>query len=259
MTRLSLASAVFAALLALSACGSDAGSSDASTEATTSTVADDATTTTVETQNDTADAVDDGSDDGLDGSDDGTEDGDVESDDSSGKAITSLDELPSECREVMGDFLRAIEPTVSQVDWETATMADMERLTGEIDTATTDFDTRLEEAGCDDFEPGDDDTSFAIMIELAEKEAPGTVGWLMFIETFVAGFDDEAATSADVPADCDGALAYVENLTTDAETMMELPMGEVMNVGAAVETIQSECSLEQSAAFFEEYADFFGG
>ncbi|MEZ5377617.1 MAG: hypothetical protein R2733_14020 [Acidimicrobiales bacterium] len=257
MSRLTLTSAAFAAVLALSACGG--GSSSAGDEAsdteTTTAVADDA-----ESSDSTEDAESD-----SDSSDSGSSDassGEGESDDggdSSGATIRSLDDLPSECRDAIGDFLRTIEPTVSEIDWENATLADMEEIGTALDEPGTEFETRMADAGCEDIQPDSDEESVALMIELAEQEAPGTVGFLTFISSFATSFDEGAAASSDVPADCDGAIAYVEGLMADSESMMELPMSEMVNVTAAMEVITSECSLEESAAFLEDNTAFFGG
>ncbi len=230
MTRLSIPSLLFAALLALSACGStsDAGTSDAGTS--------DAGETTSET---TGEAASDGAD------------GDA-------SGVSTLDELPEECRQPIAEFLRAIEPAVSEVDWENATMADVEGMGSAVDAPGTELDTALADAGCEDLQPDTDAEALSMMIELAEDEAPGTVSWLRFIGTF-ASVVPGAGVSDDLPADCDGAIAYAEGLTADAESMMDLPVSELANLGAVVETIQSECSPEQANTFLETYATFVTG
>ncbi len=258
MTRFSTIAALFAALVVLSSCGSDSSvtsAADSTSETTSSTVLDDATT---------EDSVDgnDATDDEM--SDDSTSDDSSEGDDSSddgASAAVSLDDLPSECRDALADFLRAIEPTVSEIDWETATLADMETMGTDIEAPGTELDTKLAEANCPDFEPDADDGSIAMMIEFAEDEAPGTVGWLTFISTLASSVDENGISegSADLPTDCDGAIAYVEAATTQADSMMDLPLTEFTNLGAVMQTIQSECPVEQTAAFFEANADFFSG
>ncbi|MEZ5225394.1 MAG: hypothetical protein R2710_01630 [Acidimicrobiales bacterium] len=148
MSRLTLTSAAFAAVLALSACGG--GSSSAGDEAsdteTTTAVADDA-----ESSDSTEDAESD-----SDSSDSGSSDassGEGESDDggdSSGATIRSLDDLPSECRDAIGDFLRTIEPTVSKSIGRTPPWPTWRRSGTALDEPGTEFETRMADAGCED-------------------------------------------------------------------------------------------------------------
>lgn len=169
--------------------------------------------------------------------------------------IDDFDDLPSECRDLFADFLRQIEPIVSEVDWETATMADFEALTEELDVEGGSFDAQIAEANCDDYELGESPESIQAMIDFAEDEAPGAVGYLEYLAGFLedlSGLDGgaEGAGDSDVPADCDGAIAYVDALIAEHDTMMEMPVADMMSVSTAIQTISSECSPERSQEFF---------
>jgi len=164
--------------------------------------------------------------------------------------IDDFDDLPQECRDAFADFLKVIEPTVGDIDWETATMADFEALSEQLDTQSSSFDEDMEAAGCNDYEVGESAESVRAMIDFAEDEAPGAVGYLEFLASFMEGLSGDADTAADVPADCDGAIAYMEGLIAEYGTMSELAMNDMMAVGQVMGVIQSECPADQVSAFF---------
>jgi len=51
----------------------------------------------------------------------------------SGTPIRSISDVPEVCRKEMADFLRAVEPIVSSIDWSTATMADFQAIADEFE------------------------------------------------------------------------------------------------------------------------------
>lgn len=242
---------VVAAML-LAACGSDSTSeetTDAGDSASAVTPADDA-----------------GSDDG--GDDDGAsvsgpaDDGD----DSDGDTISvsSLDDIPQVCRDLMSDFLKDVEPIVSPIDWDNATLADFETISAEFEARADQFDADSDATGeCDNIDM-EDDESFDLLIEFAQDEAPGTVGFLSFISEFV----DAAATALDGGAagssieTCDEAIAFMDGLMANYDSMEEVPVTELTAM-ADVATVIFTCTPEQMAyfdspevnAFFDE---FFG-
>lgn len=234
----------------LAACGSD----DAEPAAVDAEQTDDTSDTTDAEQTDdtadveqtaaTADTTDADADSG--GDDDG---GNV--------VISDFNDLPKECRDLMTSFLKDIEPTVSQVDWDNATMADLEALAVDLEDPSTQIGDDMTAAGCDDFDFGaNDEASFDLAIDLAEREAPGVVGWLEFIRDVSSSFDTDTGvpTNADIPEDCDGAIAYVKDLMSQSASMTELPVDELMNVSSAMLAIQSQCSIQETATFFEDEA-----
>jgi hypothetical protein len=176
---------------------------------------------------------------------------DATGDDGEPIQIDDFNDLPQECRDAFGDFLRVIEPTVGDVDWDTATMADFETLSEQLDTQSSEFDREMEAAGCNDYEVGESAESVRAMIDFAEDEAPGAVGYLEFLASFMEGLSgDGGPGAADVPADCDGAIAYMEDLIAEHGTMSELAMSEMMAVGQVMGVIQSECPTDQVSEFF---------
>jgi len=250
MRYLKLCLVVTAMLLA--ACGSDTTSeatTDAGDSASAATPADDA-----------------GSDDG--GDDNGASVSGLtdEGDDSDGDTISvsSLDDLPEVCRDLMSDFLKDIEPIVSPIDWDNATLADFEAISAEFEARADQFDADSDAAGeCDNIDMEDGD-SFDPLIEFAQNEAPGTVGFLNFISEFV-----DAATTAmgDTAAGdgfetCEEAIAFMDGLMESYDSMDEVPVSELTTM-ANIATVIFTCTPEQMTyfdspevnAFFE---DFFG-
>jgi hypothetical protein len=164
--------------------------------------------------------------------------------------IDDVDDLPAECRQIMGDFLREIEPIVNAVDWENATIASLET----FDTTFTDpsdrLDAAMEASGCDRYDFGpESDTSLEFTIELARVEAPGVVAWLEFIRDL-----DATGVPDGIPTDCEGAIAFVSELIGRTSGMSEVPISQFTGVTSAMSTIQSECPTEQWTAFFEDPA-----
>lgn len=234
----------------LAACGSDTttdASTDAGDSASAATPSDDA-------------ASDDG------GDDNGASEGGTADDDSDGDTISvsSLDDVPDVCRDLMSDFLKDIEPIVSPIDWDNATLADFETISAEFEARADQFDSDSAAAGeCDNIELEDDD-SFDLLIDFAQDEAPGTVGFLTFISQFVdaaAAAMGDTATGAGVET-CEEAIAFMDELMENYESMEDVPVSELTAM-ADIATVIFTCSPEQMAyfdspevnAFFEE---FFG-
>jgi hypothetical protein len=167
--------------------------------------------------------------------------------------IDDLDDVPEECRAALADFLREIEPVVSEVDWDTATLADFETISTEIEDEGEAFDQASE--ACDEnFDFASDEESIAAMIEFAEQEAPGTVGWLEYLSAFAS---DDVAEGA--PETCDDAIAYLESLIADGvATMNDLTPDQFGLVTASFNVISTECTPEQLDEFYarEDIAAF---
>jgi hypothetical protein len=208
----------------------DADEAAAATTEATSTITADESPTTTAGETTIADEPSSMTDDGL--STEAPSD-----DDDDPIEIDDFDDLPAECRDLFADFLRQIEPIVSEVDWENATMADFESLTDQLDVESGSFDAQIAEANCDDYELGESPDSIQAMIDFLED---------------LSGLDGGTggAGAADVPTDCDGAIAYVDALIAEHDTMMEMPVADMMSVSTAITTISSECSPERSQEFF---------
>jgi hypothetical protein len=186
------------------------------------------------------------------------------SDDDTGEMIEvdDFDDLPQDCRDAFADFLQQIEPTVSEIDWDTATMADFETLTTDLQAQSESFGEDMATAGCDQYEVGESTDSIQAMIDFAEQEAPGTVGYLEFLASFLEDLSgiDGSLGAADVPTDCAGAIAYMEELIAEHSTMTEMPINDMMSVSSVVSTIGTECPPAQSQEFFarDEVTAFLG-
>jgi len=244
--------AVLVSIALLASCGGsddDEAADQTTAEAATTEEAESAATTTT-TSTSTADDVAENTDAATTEASASSAAADATGDDGEKIKIDDFNDLPEECRDAFGDFLRVIEPTVGDIDWETATMADFEALSEQLDTQSSSFDEDMEAAGCNDYEVGESAESVRAMIDFAEDEAPGAVGYLEFLASFMEGLSGDAGAAADVPADCDGAIAYMEGLIAEYGTMSELAMNDMMAVGQVMGVIQSECPADQVSAFF---------
>lgn len=168
--------------------------------------------------------------------------------------ISGLDELPQECVDAVAEFLRRIEPVVSGIDWDVATLSDFESISEQLEDETDILDEPG--AACDDFDFASDEESLQALIEFAEDEAPGVVGWLEFIGQLSA--DPTADTSADGPQTCDEAIAYIEALADDGTPMSSIPVSELGPITQAFNVITTDCDPETAAEFFDrvDIADF---
>ena len=81
--------------------------------------------------------------------------------------------LPAECAAEIGDFLVAIEPIVSNVDFESATEEEISSLGGAMEAAGGTFDPDT----CPDIEGAE---ARAAWLEIAEERAPGTRGYIEY-------------------------------------------------------------------------------
>jgi hypothetical protein len=65
------------------------------------------------------------------------------------------------------------------------------------------------------------------------------------------GGDTGGGAAGDVPQDCDGAIAYVEDLMDQHDTMMDMNISEMTNFGAVSSVITTDCSLQEMQDFFD--------
>jgi len=198
------------------------------------------------------------------------DDGEQPADDSDGSdgedmiSVSSLDDIPQSCKDLMEGFLKDIEPTVSPIDWDNATIADFETIATEFEARAEQFDTDTEaNTECDNLDM-EDEQSFDLMIEFAEDKAPGTVGFLMFVDSFAtAAVDAMDGTGAEGGFEtCDDAIAFMDGLMENYGSMDQVPVSDLTAMTSVVSVIFT-CTPEQMAyfdqpevnAFFE---DFFG-
>jgi hypothetical protein len=224
------------------------------------------------------------------GDDDAADDGDGGGGDGGG---ASLDDIPDECRELMGDFLERIEPIVEDIDWENATLDDFDEIGAEFDEEMSaieeEFGEIPEECENIDLEAGTED-SLRMITELAEDRAPGVVPFLEWQQGLMddlgelsEGLSDisipdisipdismpdismpaipDLSLPADAPQTCEDAIAYVEDLVAEHDSMMSMPIDELTAFSNAQLVISSECSLDDMTEFFNrsDIQDFLSG
>ena len=113
----------------------------------------------------------------------------------------------------------------------------------------------MENLNCPDV-AGSDEESFAAMIEIAEREAPGTVPYFRWIESFSDSLGGQGSTASS--GDCETDIEALEGVIAEKESMGDLTMSELTEVGALMTAITTECSTTRVEEFFEqpEVADF---
>lgn len=209
--RLPIPALTLSLALILAACGGGAGE-------TTTTSADTTTTTTVAETTTTEEAA--------------------------GGEVIGIDEIPPECVEVFVDFLRLIEPVVEGVDWDNVSLEDLESLGTEFDQAIAGYQAEIEGLGCDQLNvDATDEESFQYMIDLARREAPGTVGYFEWIRDFTAPGGEEAS------GDCEADIAVMQAIIDEGATMDQLSMAELTEVSDLLASISTNCPAERAAEF----------
>lgn len=100
------------------------------------------------------------------------------------------------------------------------------------------------------------------MIAFAKQEAPGTVGFLEFLQGFLefapgAGGDTgESAAGGDLET-CADTIAWAEDLMDTYDSFSEVPASELL-VFANIGNTMATCSPEESAFFTsDEFSAFF--
>jgi hypothetical protein len=163
-----------------------------------------------------------------------------------------LSDMPQECIDAFVTFLQAIEPVVEGFDFETATLEDMGTIATEIEAVTEAPTAAMENLDCPDVDSTDEE-AFAAMIEIAENEAPGTVGYFRWIEDF-ASSDFGGGTGGGVTGsgDCETDIEALEAFIEENETMGALTVTELGEYGGLVTAITNECSLERTSEFFAQ-------
>ena len=179
--------------------------------------------------------------------------------DGSGTPIASIDDIPRVCRELMGDFLRDIEPTVEPIDWQNVSLEEVESIGEQFEERSAEFEAAGEADGCNDLDFVGD-SEFDLMVEFARDEAPGTVGFLQFISDLGNGattFDD--SSDADGFATCDDAVAFVQDVVDSYDSVNQVPAADLLKFQGLAGVMMS-CTPEQLEFFDDpEIAAFFDG
>jgi hypothetical protein len=163
-------------------------------------------------------------------------------------SVDDLGDMPQECVDLLGAFLKKIEPKVSSIDWNEATLADFEAFSKEFEADSSSFDAQISAAGCNNYSlNGSDDRQFEQMAELAAAEAPGTLGYLQFLNSLASS---DTATGEPIPSDCADIIAAIEEFLADGGSMQDLTMAEVTRLGQLMTGVSDTCTAEESTAFF---------
>jgi hypothetical protein len=160
--------------------------------------------------------------------------------------IVGFDDMPEECVDALAGFLRAIEPAVEGIDFESSTAEDLEALGEDLESLGEEYSTTIEELDCPEPD-GSDDEAFAAVIELARREAPGTVAYLEWAQGLASGI-----VGAEASGDCETDIAALQVFVDEGGTISELNMAQVLEVGTLVGSIATVCSPERAEEFFAE-------
>jgi hypothetical protein len=172
----------------------------------------------------------------------------VEGSDDTTITVDDFGDMPPQCIELLSTFLKQIEPTVSAIDWDTATLGDFEDFEDSFKTQSDAFDAETAAAGCDKYSlTGTDQTQLEQMSELAAAEAPGTLGFIKFLGALTTA---ATATAGDLPTDCAGSIAAIEPYLAKGGTMTDMTMADLTRFGQLMPTISSNCTAEEAAAFY---------
>jgi hypothetical protein len=215
--------AVLLALLA-GACGGAGGTGDTTT---TTTAAAETTTTSESPQTTTTTVADNG-------------DGQV----------VGIGDIPQECIDAFAGFLREIEPYVADIDWENATAADLEQLGNDLEPLSSAYDDSVAGTNCDNIQlDASDEESFQFMIDMAKREAPGTVPYLEWVEQIATSVTDPGSQAS---GDCESDIAALQAIVDEGGTMMDLPIGDLSTVSGLITSISTTCSASRAADFLNQ-------
>ncbi len=214
--------AVLLALLA-SACGGAGGTGDTTT--TTTTAAAETTTTSEASQTTTTTAADN-------------------------PQVVGIGDIPQECIDAFAGFLREIEPYVADIDWENATTADLEQLGNDLEPLSSAYDDSVAGTNCDNIQlDASDEESFQFMIDMAKREAPGTVAYLEWVEQIATSVTDPGTQAS---GDCESDIAALQAIVDEGGTMVDLPLGDLSKVSGLIASISTTCSASRAAEFLNQ-------
>lgn len=170
--------------------------------------------------------------------------------DDGGGPTADIGDIPRECVDAFVDYLRAIEPTVEGVDWETANLDAFEEVADELAEVTTDYEEAAVQSQCDDIAvDATDEESFEFLLQIARDEAPGTVGYFEMIKDLALGV---GGSSDGATGDCEADIAAIQAIIDEHGSMEHLGVADITTVGSLMTSITANCSMERAAEFFEQ-------
>jgi len=167
-------------------------------------------------------------------------------------SVASVDDLPAECVETLRAYLRAIEPVVADVDFQSLTTEDLEALTEDLEEASVEYEEQI--ADCPEVDQSVDE-GFAIIREIAAEEAPGTVAYFDFVAQFAEDFGNVDSASGD----CEADIAAFQEFVDSSDSMSELTAAEVTEASSLMSSIAVVCSDERFLEWQEEISDWVSG
>jgi hypothetical protein len=161
--------------------------------------------------------------------------------------------MPEACIDALIGYLQAIEPAVDGVDFENLSVEELDAVSADVEDLSGEMTAEMEDLDCPD-PLGSDDEAISAVIDLAEQEAPGAVGYLEWLAAFAAGFGEESGVSGD----CETDITALEGIFAETGAMSDLTMTQVVEVGSLVASISTACSPERAEEFFgrEDVAAF---
>jgi len=194
--------------------------------------------------------------------------GDNGDDSSSTVQVDSLKDIPQECLDIFGDYLKQIEPVVKDVDWSNADVSTMQDIGSQLDSVGSSMDDDMKAAGCDKYDlRGDVDMDE--LIDIAKDKAPGTVAYFEFLKTLSEGLGNVTSTppasggdtggnASDVPTDCDGAKAYIEDAMGKYDKMTDMPVSELTTLSQVMGVISAQCPATDQFFTRDDVVKFLG-
>jgi hypothetical protein len=163
-------------------------------------------------------------------------------------SVSDLSDMPDECVDALVEYLQAIEPSLEGVDFQNANSDEVDAIFADLQSVTDEYEAQVDSLSCPSLDPASNEEAFAQMIEIAEREAPGTVGYLRMIEGFATSVGGDTEVSGDCETNIDAFQEYVDA----GGTMSDLTMDEFTKVAALMGAISTQCSIERVNEYFSQ-------
>lgn len=170
--------------------------------------------------------------------------------------VDSFDDIPGECLDLFVGMLQTLEPSVEDVDFGALTLDELETLFADLDPQLTEFDEGMTAAGCDQYAPDvAEEEVWQEMVDIAEAEAPGTIGFLEWSRDLSTSMDDTMSGNIEgVSGDCATDTAALIAIAEEGKTMQQMTLDEASVVGGLLTSVGENCTVEQLAEVMENPA-----
>lgn len=165
----------------------------------------------------------------------------------------SIDDIPPECMAVIRSLLAIIEPAVSDIDWESATINEFIIATNRMAGSSIGSTDGCAEAEVD-LEATEEEGA-ALFMELAAAEAPGAVG---YFQRMLEIQDEQGDLEA--VGECQPDVETFEAIVAEGVPMLDLPLGKQIVVLGLMGSL-GYCSLQTQGELFyrPEVQEFLAG